>query len=75
MSARHLTLESGRRFLKKRSPRVWSAERSARSGLVSELRLAAMTARTPSELAGGVGGSRDDAESLRLEGLVVIARS
>ena len=60
MSALHLTLGSGRRFLKKRSPRAWSADRNARSGPVSELRLAAMTARALSELAAGAGGSREE---------------
>lgn len=49
----------GRRFLKKRSPRAWRAERKARSGLVSELRFATMTARALSELAAGAGGSRE----------------
>lgn len=75
MSALHLTLGSGRRFLKKRSPRAWSAERKARSGPVSELRLAVMTARALSELAGGEGGSREGAEPSDPMDFVVIPTS
>jgi hypothetical protein len=75
MSALHLTLGSGRRFLKKRSLRAWSAERKARSGPVSELRLAVMTARALSELAGGAAGSREGAEPSDPMDFVVIPTS
>ena len=45
-SARQRTSDPGRRFLKKRSPRRWSAERKATSGRVSRALLPFITART-----------------------------